>query len=85
VYVSSFFPASFFVGSASARAPTPRAIVGRLEEEMEKPREEHRPSRYTGPLDPQDETGLTSASREAHDRFSASNLFTNERLTRVLA
>ena len=52
---------------------------------MEKPREEHRPSRYTGQLDPQDETGLTSASRVTHDRFSASNLFTNERLTRVLA
>ena len=34
---------------------------------------------------PQDETGLGSASREAHDRFSASNLFTNLRLTRALA
>jgi hypothetical protein len=44
-------------------------------------------ARWVAPVssNPQDETGLGSASREAHDRFSASNLFTNLRLTRALA
>jgi hypothetical protein len=51
----------FFVRSESAQAPTPRAIVGRLEEEMK-----NRPkdiARWVAPVssNPQDETGLGSA------------------------
>jgi hypothetical protein len=85
LYVSSFFPVSFFcrkrICSGTQAESHRRKTCGR-NGETASPKDI---GRLIEPVDKQDQTGLTSASSEAQHRFSASNLFTYLRLTRVLA